>query len=46
VQRLRTGKTHEAAIGNTMDKRNMGMLMAYGLSPEDAVAAIMKGMAR
>ena len=37
--------THEAAIGS-VDKRQMETLMAHGLSPEEAVDIIVKGMLR
>jgi Fe-S cluster assembly scaffold protein SufB len=37
--------THEAAIGS-VDKRQMETLMAHGLSPEEAVDAIVKGILR
>lgn len=37
--------THEAAIGS-VDKRQMETLMAHGLSPEEAVDLIVKGMLR
>jgi uncharacterized protein len=37
--------THEAAIGS-VDKRQMETLMAHGLSPEEAVDVIVKGMLR
>ncbi len=37
--------THEAAIGS-VDKRQMETLMARGLSPEEAVDMIVKGMLR
>ncbi|MFN3480556.1 MAG: SufD family Fe-S cluster assembly protein, partial [Thermodesulfovibrionales bacterium] len=35
--------THEAAIGS-VDKRQMETLMAHGLTPEEAVDAIVKGI--
>jgi len=37
--------THEAAIGS-VDKRQMETLMAHGLSPEEAVDVIVKGILR
>jgi hypothetical protein len=37
--------THEAAIGS-VDKRQMETLMAHGLSPEEAVDIIVKGILR
>lgn len=37
--------THEAAIGS-VDKRQMETLMAHGLSPEEAVEVIVKGILR
>ena len=37
--------THEAAIG-TVDRRQMETLMAHGLTPEEAVDVIVKGMLR
>jgi hypothetical protein len=37
--------THEAAIGS-VDKRQMETLMAHGLSPEEAVDVIVKGVLR
>ena len=37
--------THEAAIG-TVDRRQMETLMAHGLSPDDAVDVIVKGILR
>jgi hypothetical protein len=37
--------THEAAIGS-VDKRQMETLMAHGLTPEEAVDIIVKGMLR
>lgn len=37
--------THEAAIGS-VDKRQMETLMAHGLSPEEAVDVIIKGILR
>jgi Fe-S cluster assembly scaffold protein SufB len=37
--------THEAAIGS-VDKRQMETLMAHGLSPEEAVNLIVKGILR
>ena len=37
--------THEAAIGS-VDKRQMETLMAHGLSPENAVDVIVKGILR
>jgi hypothetical protein len=37
--------THEAAIGS-VDKRQMETLMAHGLSPEEAVDLIVKGILR
>jgi Fe-S cluster assembly scaffold protein SufB len=37
--------THEAAIGS-VDKRQLETLMAHGLSPEEAVDVIVKGMLR
>ncbi len=37
--------THEAAIGS-VDKRQMETLMAHGLSPEEAVDMIVKGVLR
>jgi len=37
--------THEAAIG-TVDRRQMETLMAHGLSPEEAVDVIVKGILR
>jgi Fe-S cluster assembly scaffold protein SufB len=37
--------THEAAIGS-VDKRRMETLMAHGLSPEEAVDVIVKGIRR
>lgn len=37
--------THEAAIGS-VDKQQMETLMAHGLSPEEAVDLIVKGMLR
>ena len=37
--------THEAAIGS-VDKRQMETLMAHGLSPEEAVNVIVKGILR
>lgn len=35
--------THEAAIGS-VDKRQMETLMAHGLTPEEAVDVIVKGV--
>jgi len=35
--------THEAAIGS-VDKRQMETLMAHGLTPEEAVDVIVKGI--
>ncbi len=37
--------THEAAIGS-VDKRQMEALKAHGLSPEEAVDVIVKGILR
>lgn len=37
--------THEAAIGS-VDKRQMETLMAHGLTPEEAVDVIVKGILR
>jgi Fe-S cluster assembly scaffold protein SufB len=37
--------THEAAIGS-VDKRQMETLMAHGLSPDEAVDVIVKGILR
>jgi Fe-S cluster assembly scaffold protein SufB len=37
--------THEAAIGS-VDKKQMETLMAHGLSPEEAVDVIVKGILR
>jgi len=37
--------THEAAIGS-VDKRQMETLMAHGLTPEEAVDIIVKGILR
>ena len=37
--------THEAAIGS-VDKRQLETLMAHGLSPEEAVDVIVKGILR
>ena len=37
--------THEAAIG-TVDRRQMDTLMAHGLSPDEAVDVIVKGILR
>jgi hypothetical protein len=37
--------THEAAIG-TVDRRQMETLMAHGLSPEQAVDVIVRGVLR
>ena len=36
---------HEAAIGS-FDKRQLKTLMAHGLTPEEAVDVIVKGMLR
>ncbi len=37
--------THEAAIGS-VDKRQLETLMAHGLTPEEAVDVIVKGVLR
>jgi Fe-S cluster assembly scaffold protein SufB len=37
--------THEAAIGS-VDKRQLETLMAHGLTPEEAVDIIVKGVLR
>jgi hypothetical protein len=37
--------THEAAIGS-VDKRQLETLMVHGLSPEEAVDVIVKGILR
>ena len=37
--------THEAAIGS-VDKRQMETLMSHGLTPEEAVDVIVKGILR
>jgi hypothetical protein len=37
--------THEAAIGS-VDKRQMETLMAHGLTPEEAVDVIVRGILR
>ncbi|MCG2734806.1 MAG: SufD family Fe-S cluster assembly protein [Candidatus Methanoperedenaceae archaeon] len=37
--------THEAAIGS-VDKRQLETLMAHGLSPEEAVDVIVRGILR
>ncbi|MCF6291434.1 MAG: SufD family Fe-S cluster assembly protein [Desulfobacterales bacterium] len=37
--------THEAAIGS-VDKRQLETLMAHGLTPEEAVDVIVKGILR
>ena len=37
--------THEAAIG-TVDRRQMETLMAHGLSPDQAVDVIVRGVLR
>jgi Fe-S cluster assembly scaffold protein SufB len=37
--------THETALGS-VDKRQMGTLMAHGLTPNEAVEMIVKGILR
>jgi Fe-S cluster assembly scaffold protein SufB len=37
--------THEVAIGS-VDKRQMGTLMTHGLTPEETVDVIVKGILR
>ncbi|MBI5635302.1 MAG: SufD family Fe-S cluster assembly protein [Nitrospirae bacterium] len=43
VTNPRAKVTHEAAIGS-VNKRQMETLMAHGLSPEEAVDVIVKGI--